>query len=343
MKAICKTKPEPGIDVLDVDKPQISENEILVKIHAVSLCGSDVHVYEWTAGYEFMSMPRILGHEFAGEVVEVGSLVQGIAVGDRITANPNMPCGKCNWCKIGKIKNCQSKRGMGLTGDGAFAEFVTLNCAGEIHKIPDNVSMECASMSEPMAVALNGVDLSGFVGGQPAVVLGPGPIGLLTAQILKAFGATPVIMTGTSADANRLEVARKLGVDIIVNVDEEDPVKAVTRQVGRVNFVFEATGISHTIPQGLKMLNNGGKLMVIGIHAENATVPTIELVRRQKSIIGVYNYNENTWKRCLALMASGAVNPEPMITHRVPFSKGKEGFELAHNKIAAKVIFVPDA
>ena len=342
MKAIVKTKPEPGIDVLDVEKPTISDTEILVKIHAVSLCGSDVHVYEWTAGYEFMAMPRILGHEFAGEVVAVGAQVQGISVGDRITANPSVPCGKCNWCKVGKASKCQSKRGMGLSGDGAFAEFVALNCAGEIHKIPDNVTMECASMCEPMAVSLNGVDLSGFVGGQPAVVLGPGPIGLLTAQILKAFGATPVIITGTSADANRLEIAKKLGIDITVNVDEEDPVKAVTRLVGRVNFVFEATGISRTIPQGLKMLNNGGKLMVIGIHAEDATFPTRELVRRQKSIIGVYNYSETTWKRCLALMASGAVNPEPMITHRVPFSKGAKGFELAHNKTAAKVIFVPD-
>ena len=343
MKAIFKTKPEPGIEIRDIDIPKISESEILVKIHAASLCGSDIHAYEWTAGYEFMPMPMILGHEFAGEIVEVGDLVQDFTVGDRVTANPTMPCGTCSYCKSGQAGKCRSRTVLGLTGNGVFSEYAVLKSGGDIHKIPANLSMACASLCEPMSVVLNGVDLSGFISGQPAVVMGPGPIGLLTAQILKASGATPVMLTGTSADANRLDIAKQLGVDIIVNIDEEDPVKAVLRHTGRVNYVFEATGISHTIAQGLKMLNNGGKLMVIGIHAEEATFPTLDLVRKQKSIIGVYGYTSNTWKRSLALMASGTVNPEPMITHSMPFSKGVEGFELAHNKIAAKVIFVPES
>ena len=133
----------------------------------------------------------------------------------------------------------------------------------------------------------------------------------------------------------------KLGIDITVNIDEEDPVKAVRKHTGRVNYVFEATGIPHTLAQGLAMLNFGGKLMVIGIHAQDAVIPTRDLVRKQKSLIGVYSYTAATWQRSLALMASGAVNCEPIITHRLPFSEGAKGFELAHTREAAKVIFVP--
>ena len=209
MKAIVKTRPEPGVEIQDVAVPQISESEVLVKVQAASLCGSDVHVYEWTAGYEFMPMPLVLGHEFAGEVVEAGALVEGVAPGDRVTANPSAPCGKCNWCRLGKGDKCRSKTVLGLTTNGAFAEYVALKGSGEIHKLPDNVSMAAASMCEPLSVVLNGVDLSGFTAGQPAVVMGPGPIGLLASLVLKASGAAPVILTGTTADANRLAVARQ--------------------------------------------------------------------------------------------------------------------------------------
>ncbi|MBA3029281.1 MAG: zinc-binding dehydrogenase [Desulfobacteraceae bacterium] len=342
MKAIVKTKTGPGVDILDVAKPEIREADILVKVQAASLCGSDLHIYEGTPGYEYLPLPVILGHEFAGEVVEIGSRVQGLAIGNRITANPTMPCGECDWCKVGKGARCRSGFSLGLTGNGAFAEYVVIKAGGDVFKIPDNVSLECASLCEPLSIVLNGLDLSQFQAGQPVVVLGPGPIGLLMVQVLKAAGAGPIILTGTTADARRLDIARQLGADIIVNVQEEDPVKAVVRHAGRVNYVFEATGISATIAQGLAMLNPGGKLMVIGIHAENAVFNPLDLVRKRKSIIGVYGYNQNTWKRSLSLLSTGAINPEPMITHRIPFSKGEEGFRLAHDKIAAKVIFVPE-
>jgi threonine dehydrogenase-like Zn-dependent dehydrogenase len=253
-----------------------------------------------------------------------------------------MSCGVCNWCKVGKGEKCRSRFSLGLTGNGAFAEYLVLKAGGDIFKIPDPVSMECASLCEPLAIVLNGVDLSQFKPGQPAVVMGPGPIGLLFVQVLKAAGAGPIILTGTTADVKRLDIGRQLGADILVNVQEEDPVKAVVRHTGRVNYVYEATGIPITIAQGLKMLNPGGKLMVTGIHGGDAMFSPIDLVRKRKSILGVYGYDKNTWLRSLSLLSTGAVNPNPMITHRIPFSQGIEGFELAHQKTAAKVIFVPD-
>ena len=343
MKAIIKTRVAPGIEIVDLEKPVVGENDILVKVMAGSLCGSDVHIYEWTAGYEWLPMPVVLGHEFAGEVVEIGEKIRGVSRGDRITALPFMPCGECEFCLMGKVDICKQNYVLGLTRNGAFAEYMLIKGGAEILKIPDNVSHEVASLCEPLAITLNGIDLSGIKPGQTAAVFGPGPIGLLTVQLLKAAGAGQIIVTGTSADGRRLDIAQQLGADIIIDVEKEDPVKQVRKVAGHLDFVFEATGIPQTISQGLQMLKNGGKVMIIGIHARKATFDPIDLVRRSKSLIGVYGYDRNTWLRALTLMSAGKINLDPIITHRLPFSQGVKGFELAVSKTAAKVVFGPEA
>jgi len=342
MKAIVKTKAEPGIDIVDMDVPAVGDNDILLKVTAGSLCGSDVHIYEWTAGYEWIPMPLVIGHEFAGEVVEIGGKVKKVAKGDHVTALPGFACGECEFCTTGQPNACKKRYILGLMSDGAFSEYMLIKGTADIFKIPENVSDEIASLTEPLAVCLQGIDLSGIKPGQTAAVFGPGPIGLLTIQLLKAAGAGKIIATGTSADARRLEIAEKMGAEVVINVDKEDPVKKVREIAGSLDFVFEATGIATTISQGLQMVKRGGKVMVIGIHKDNATFDTIDLVRQQKSIIGVYAYDRNTWRRCLALMSSGKVDLSHLITHRFPFSRGAEGFELASNKTAAKVVFIPE-
>ncbi|MCP4749939.1 MAG: zinc-binding dehydrogenase, partial [Proteobacteria bacterium] len=188
----------------------------------------------------------------------------------------------------------------------------------------------------------NGIDLSGIKPGQKAAVLGPGPIGLLFVQLLKAAGAVRIVVTGTRADVLRLDIAAQLGADVVIKADEVDPVKALEDTVGLVDHVFEATGIPQTISQGLRMVKNGGKVMVTGIHAEEASFDPIELVRKKKSLIGVYGYESDTWFRALDLLETGKVDIDPMITHRLPFSQYEKGFELACNKSAAKVILVMD-
>ncbi len=342
MKAIVKTKAEPGIDVIEMEVPAVGENDILLKVNAVGVCGSDVHIYEWTTGYEWLPMPLVIGHEFAGEVVEIGGNVKGVAKGDRITALPGFACGECEFCQMGRVKDCKNHQVLGLRHNGAFSEYMRIKGTADILKIPDNVSDEIAALIEPLAVCLRGFDLSGIKPGQSAAVFGPGPIGLLMIQLLKAAGAGQIIVTGTSADGRRFEIAKQLGADVIIDVSKEDPVKRIKEIAGSLDFVFEATGISRTISQGLQMLHWGGKVIVIGIHAENTTFDTIDLVRQQKSIIGVYGYDSNIWRRCLALMSSGKVDLSPVITHQFSFSQGIEGFELASNKTAAKVIFGPE-
>ncbi len=171
VKAIVKTKREPGIEVLDVPEPEITDTDILVKVKAASVCGSDVHVYEWTPNYEWISIPVILGHEFSGEVVKTGAKVKTIKSGDRITAMPGMACSRCDFCQVGRPDLCSDRKSLGLRGDGAFAEYIRLTAATSVFKLPDSLSYEAASLTEPLSVVLRAVDLALFRVGQTAAVL----------------------------------------------------------------------------------------------------------------------------------------------------------------------------
>ncbi len=344
MKAIFKTKREPGIELLETDVPEIGSTDILVKVAAGSLCGSDVHYYQWAPGSQIVNVPVILGHEFAAEVVEIGAEVTQVAVGDRITAMPGMPCGQCPNCRIGRGDSCASRLAPGIISNGYFAEYARLTAGANIFKIPENVSFDAASLSEPLAVCLNAIDISGFKLGLKAAVLGPGPIGLLTLQLLKAGGAGLVMMVGTSADAARLDLAEKFGADVVINVDEEDPVEKARELAGEgfrrgLDLVFEATGSPNSIPQALEMVRPGGEVILIGIHSGPASFDPIPMVRGRKKLLGAYAYDTHTWSRVITLLASDQLDVEAMITHRLPLDRAEEGFQLAITKEAAKVVF----
>lgn len=342
MKAVVKTKKALGIELLDVDVPVIGETDILVKVEAASLCGSDLHYYEWVPGSQFLPVPVILGHEFSGRVVETGALVETLKKGDRVSAMPSMPCGACNACRTGRSGSCKNRLIPGLYSDGFFAEYARLTAPANIFKLPDNVSYECAALLEPFCVSLNAVDISDFKIGQTAAVLGPGPIGLLTMQILKASGVGSIMMVGTSADSKRLELAARLGADVIVVADDQDPAEAArVLDRGGVDFVFEATGNPKTISLGLDMIKRAGKLVLIGIHSDPAEIDPTPMVRAAKMIISAYGYSVQQWQRAIRLMSNGIVKPEQIITHRLPLEKAQEGFDLAISKEAVKVIFLP--
>jgi len=348
MKAIVKTRKEPGIEVLDVDVPSIGDTDILVKTAYGSLCGSDVHIYEWTSAYEnFISLPLILGHEFSGRVVEVGSRVVAVAPGDRISALPIMPCGVCDSCGVGRGDLCNSRQTPGMGSDGFFAEYGRLSGGASIFKLPDSISYESAAVLEPFCVSLNAMDVSGFQMGQKVAVLGPGPIGLFATLLLRVGGAGFIMMVGTSSDARRFELAEKCGADAIVDVDVEDPAKKAVELTGGgreagLDLVFEATGNPKSIPQALDMIRPGGKVIMIGIHSGPAEFDPTATVRQRKSLVGSYVYTPQTWQRAITLMALGRVDVGPVITHRLPLDRAEEGFELALAKEAGKVLFYPN-
>ena len=342
MKAVVKTKKGPGIEIIDLAIPEVGEADILLKVHAGSLCGSDVHIYEWTPGYEWMPLPLTIGHEFSGEVFKVGAKVATIAAGDRVTAMPMMPCSRCSLCQVGKGESCLNRLSLGLRTHGVFAEYVRLTAGATLFKLPENLSFEAAALCEPLCVALKAIDLSAIKLGEKAAVLGPGPIGLLTLQLLKAAGASLIMMAGTAADSRRLEIARKLGADVIIEVEEEDPVEKAMKLTGAgFDFVFEASGNPKSVSEGLNMVRPGGKVILIGIHSGPAQFNPTELVRGKKSMIGAYGYEPETWQRALALLSSQRVKVEEMITHRVPLAEAQRGFELASKREAAKVLFIP--
>ncbi len=353
MKAIVKTKKAPGVEVLDRPIPEPGENDILIKTRAASLCGSDLHMVEWEvsdlnrAFMEMISVPVVLGHEFSGEVVKTGANVAHLAPGDLVTASPVWACGVCLNCRTGRSEFCLDRRQPGLyMSDGFFQEYVCLPNSANIFKVPEIPSVEAFALTEPLAVSLGAVDVVNLPLGFKAAVLGPGPIGLLTIQLLKLAGSEMLIVTGTSSDSVRLKMAEQLGADVTVNIEKEDVVeKAWTLTggwgVGGLDLVFEAAGAPGAIQQGLNMLKPGGTLIVIGIHSRPAEIDPFGLVLGNKKIRGVIGNTIETWHRAIRLIASGRVDTETLITHRVPITDAHKGFELAASQEAIKVIFTP--
>jgi len=349
MKAAIKAEPKPGIQVGELPVPRISPEEVLIRVKAVGICGSDVHIYEWTPGYEQLAdfMPMVLGHEFAGEVAEVGSQVSGVKVGDRVVYQGGS-CNQCFYCITARHSICDQRRAAGRIGlekKGGMAEYVAINVRQNfLPQIPAEVSFEEAAQSQPTAEALHIVEQGGISLGEPVVVLGAGPIAVTAAQGAKAAGASPVIVTGLTRDKARLEIAKSLGADVTIDVEREDPVEKVRALTGGLGAakVLEVSGSPGAFNQGLELLRKGGTLVCFGIYPENISVDfTRRVVREMKIIRGVYGASRLAWDKVLSFMASGQIRVAPLITHRLPLEKAEEGFQACLTRKAMKVILIP--
>lgn len=319
MKAAIKAEPKPGIQVGELPIPRISPEEVLIRVKAVAICGSDVHIYEWTPGYEHLAdyLPVVLGHEFCGEVAEVGSQVSGVKVGDRV-AYQGGSCGHCFYCITARHSLCDQRKAVGRVGlekKGGMAEYVAVNVRQNfLPQIPAGVSFEEAAQGQPTAEALHIVEQAGISLGEPVVVLGAGPIAVTAAQAAKAAGASPVIVTGLTRDKARLEIAKSLGADVTIDVEKEDPVEKVKAMTGGLGAakVLEVSGSPKAFNQGLELLRKGGTLVCFGIYPENISVDfTRRVVREMKIIRGVYGASRLGWNKVLSFMASGQIRVAP--------------------------------
>lgn len=335
MKAIAKTQPGIGIDTIDVPYPQLSTNSVIIKTIACGICGADLEVYMGRLS-KFGTLPMILGHEFTGEIVEIGEQVEGYNLKDQVVVQPfTGMCGNCYYCTTGQPWSCSSRRML-----GGLAEYVAVP-ANNLYRIPSNISAYEATLCDPFAVAAHALHISGFRLLDTAVVLGPGPIGLMTSMALKHAGASLIIVTGTNSDVSpRLELASRFA-DTIINIDAEDPVPKVnelTSGLG-VDIVFDTTGSQQAGPQGIHMLKTKGKLVVIGHYPKNMALADPSY--KGYSIIGNVSYNWDTWERLIPYLTQRSVDLGQFISHKLPFEDATAGFELARSKKSLKVLLVP--
>ena len=254
------------VELRDVPEPQIGPEDVLLEVRAAGVCGSDVEQWKHNITYE-VRVPYIMGHEFAGVIAQVGEGAGDWREGDEVVSETSAYiCGHCPHCRAGAYNLCPERRGFGAHADGAFTRFVCVP-ARVLHRKPPHVSWAAAALTEPACVAYNAVVVkSDPRPGEPAVVVGPGPIGLFCLQVLRAVGATPLVLVGTSADAGRLELGRKLGAQAAVNVEEQDPVQVVLDLTGGYGapLVVDAAGNSPALQQSLAMVARDGQITKVG-------------------------------------------------------------------------------
>ncbi|WP_135466392.1 zinc-dependent alcohol dehydrogenase [Crenalkalicoccus roseus] len=343
MLALRKTAPGFGLALQEVPGAHPpGPGEVVLQVEAAGICGSDVHAYEWTGGYEFMvpKLPLTMGHEFAARVIRTGT-GSGWREGDRVCVIPFVACGACPNCRAGDARNCLRREGIGLTRDGGFAAEVRVPARCCV-ALPDTVDAELGALAEPLGVGAEAV-LVGEVGlGDTVLVLGPGTIGQAIALMARLAGAARVLIAGR-ADAPRFEVCRRLGFTELLDVAEAPLVGQVMAATGgrAVDVVLEATGVPESLNEGLSVLKKGGSCVVVGIHAAPLTLPLTEFVRMRHQLRASHGAERRTWDRVIAHLARDPEGFRPMITHRLPLERGLEGFELARQRAASKVILTP--
>lgn len=329
----------PGqANVITAPQPAPGPDEVLIQVRAAGICGTDLHILkgEYEASY-----PIIPGHEFSGVVTTVGQNVQRFKVGDRVTADPNIPCNRCPACQRNEPNQCEKLAAIGVTRDGAFAQYVV---APESNVISiGDLSFAAAALVEPLACVVWGLKRVQVQPGDSALVFGAGPMGCLVAQALHHAGAAQVVITDTVP--YRLEIARSVGIPQTVLADSSQADQLKNIAPTGFDIVADATGIPRVLEQAFSWLRARGKLWVFGVVPPDKQVSFIpyDVFRRDLTIIGSFAVNR-TFHESIALIQSGAIQVEPLISHRLPLSDFCDGFALAENDPKRmKVQFAIDA
>jgi L-iditol 2-dehydrogenase len=344
MKAVVKYEKGKGlIEIREVPEPKIKDDEVLIEVKAVSVCGSDLHIYHDSHPYW---PPMILGHEFSGIIADIGKGVIGWKVGDRIVSETRTgSCGICYMCQSGFPQICEQKRPYGIGINGAYTKYLA-GPARLLHRLPDNIPFEVGAVIEPTAICVTSIlERSGLQAGEFAVITGPGPIGLISLAVAKAAGARIAGVTGRSLDEGiRFKKARELGADFTLNVDQEDPVKKVlemTNGLG-VDILIETSGGGKAIYQAFEMVRRLGRICAIGISGkEEVPIPYDRGIFKALRYDFCFSSSWTAWERTIGLISKGVLPIEKIITHKLPLEKWEEAFHLLENLQAAKVILIP--
>ncbi len=342
MITLSKIERKRGMEILVKDVPEILEDEILVKVYAASVCGTDVHIYTWDKWAEsrIKMIPQTMGHELAGEVVKVGKRVHTIQVGDIVSAETHIVCGVCEFCLTGRSHICKNTSVLGVDRDGAFAEYIAIPAVNAWKNDP-TVPPEYLSIQEPLGNAVHTV-LAQDVVGKTVAIVGVGPIGIMAVDVAKAVGAARVF----AIDVNqyRLDLAKKIGADVCLNALDSDLVQQIldlTDGAG-IDVVCEMSGNGHALNQALEYLKLGGHLSILGVPTKKVEIDvTNHIVFKGITIHGITGRKMyETWFQVKGLIQSGKLHLNDIVTHKLPYTDYEEAMSLMESGNCGKVVLM---
>jgi 2-desacetyl-2-hydroxyethyl bacteriochlorophyllide A dehydrogenase len=337
MKSVVFVEPN-RIEIRDQPIPELGNYDVLVKVHACGICGTDIHILR---GEHIVEFPVVPGHEFSGEVVQIGANVDGLQIGDRVTVDPNIVDHTCYFCSRGETNLCENLTAIGVNRDGGFAEYCRVP-ARQAYKIPEAVSLDEAALAEPLACCLHGIERANIRLGATVVVLGAGSAGLMLMQLARISGAGCIIVS--EPDEFRRNVAGSLGADVLLNPHDQDVVEEV-RKVTRVgaDVVIESAGRSVTAKLAVKLARRGGTILQFGMVSPNEAIDIspYDVYYRELTITGSF-VNPFTHARAVELLASKRVNVLPLITHRFPLSQADKALDMFGAPGSVKILLFPE-
>lgn len=337
MKALAKLHAKPGIWLTEDAVPSVGHNDLLIKIRKTAICGTDMHIYHWDEwSQKTIPVPMVVGHEYVGEVVDMGQEVRGFNPGDRVSGEGHITCGHCRNCRAGRRHLCRNTSGVGVNRPGAFAEYLVIP-AFNAFKIPDNISDDLASIFDPFGNAVH-TALSFDLVGEDVLITGAGPIGIMATAIAKHVGARYVVIT--DINPYRLQLAEKMGATRAVNVTEEK-LEDIMQQLGMTegfDVGLEMSGVPVALRDMLANMNNGGKIAMLGIPPSDVAIDWDQVIFKGLTIKGIYGREMfETWYKMASLL-QGGLNIDPIITHRFSIDDFQQGFDVMGSGESGKVI-----
>jgi len=343
MKALRKMQAGRGLSLETASIPTIGPRDVLVRVRAVSICGTDLHIYGWDRWSQGRIKPPVtLGHEFCGTVERAGDEVRAVMAGDFVSAEMHVNCGHCHQCRLGQAHICQNLRIIGIDQDGAFAEFVKIP-ASNIWRLDAAIPEHYGAILDPLGNAVHTV-LAGPIAGQTVLVTGCGPIGLMAIAVAKACGSSTVFATETNE--TRRAMAKKMGADVVLNPAKEVAVAKILAETNGtgVDALLEMSGNPMAIQQGFKALRAGGRASLLGIPTENVPLDLVnDVIFKGATVQGIYGRRMyETWVQMTSLLKAGRLNLEPLVGERAPLDKFENAFTLLQGGMAGKILLYPN-
>ncbi len=337
VKALAKLKAEPGIWMTDVPEPAVGHNDVKIRIRKTAICGTDTHIFRWDQwSQNTIRVPMVIGHEYVGEIVEIGQEVSGFRIGDRVTGEGHITCGYCRNCRAGRRHLCRNTIGVGVNRPGAFAEYLVIP-AFNAFKLSAEISDDLAAIFDPFGNAVH-TALSFDLVAEDVLITGAGPIGIMAVAVARHCGARHVVIT--DVNEYRLGLARRMGATLAVNVTERS-LESVMQELGMTegfDVGLEMSGVPSAFAAMLEAMNHGGRVAVLGIPPPDMRVDWTKIVFKGLTVKGIYGREMfETWYRMAGLIHSG-LNLDPVITHHLALADFHAGFEIMASGQSGKII-----